>query len=168
MNWAFGSVMLQPRARAAWLSEFSNGARSMQAAIDSVPYAVATRGPQRDSALFSVGLNVVLNPRALLYADYTAQSVGIVKYLSDWRLGAAVRFRAPPRGSLQPRPGFFAPGGSDAAGWFGDTTARSPRLQPDELECGRPRPPHRPPALPGRARPHRRDGTKRVSSPFQL
>lgn len=92
LNWEFGSVMLQPRARAAWLSEFSNGARSMQAAIDSVPYAVTTRGPQRDSALFSAGLNMVLNPRALLYADYTAQSSGIVKYLSDWRLGATVRF----------------------------------------------------------------------------
>ena len=35
---------------------------------------------------------LVLNPRALLYADYTAQSSGIVKYLSDWRLGATVRF----------------------------------------------------------------------------
>ncbi len=92
LNWEFGSVTLQPHVRAAWLREFSNGARSMRAAFDSVPYTVVTREPQRDSALFSAGLDVLLNPRALLYTDFTAQSGGIIKYLSDWRVGVSVRF----------------------------------------------------------------------------
>ena len=92
IDWEFGSVTLQPHARIAWLSEFSNGARYMNAAIDSIGYSVATRGPQRDSGLFNAGLNVVLSPRAVLYAEFTAQGGGIVKYLSDWRVGASIRF----------------------------------------------------------------------------
>ena len=92
INWEFGTLTLQPHVRAAWLSEFSNGARSMHAALDSIAFAVATRGPQRDSGLFSAGLNVVLNPRAVLYVDFTAQSGSVTKYLSDWRVGAAIKF----------------------------------------------------------------------------
>ncbi len=92
LNWEFGSLVLQPHMRAAWLSEFANGARSLNAALDSVAFAVATRGPQRDSGLFDVGLNVVLTRSAVLYADYTAQSGGRTKYLSDWRVGASIRF----------------------------------------------------------------------------
>jgi autotransporter-associated beta strand protein len=92
MNWEFGSLTLQPHVRAAWLSEFSNGARAMGAALDGISYVVATRAPQRDAALFNAGLDVVLNPRALLYTDFTAQSGGTLRYYTDWRVGAAIRF----------------------------------------------------------------------------
>lgn len=92
LAWQFGSLAVQPHVRGAWLSELSNGARSMNASIDSVSYAVVTRGPQRESALFGAGLDVVLNPRAIVYANYTAQSSGIVKYLSDWRVGVSIKY----------------------------------------------------------------------------
>jgi len=92
LSWEFGSLTLQPHVRAAWLSEFSNGARAMGAALDGISYAVVTRAPQRDAALFNAGLDVVLNPRALLYTDFTAQSGGTIRYYTDWRVGAAIRF----------------------------------------------------------------------------
>ena len=55
-------------------------------------YAVATRSPQRDSALVSAGLDFVLGPRTVLATDFAAQSGGITKFLSDWRVGVAVKF----------------------------------------------------------------------------
>jgi outer membrane lipase/esterase len=91
-NWEFGSVTLQPHVRAAWLSEFSNGARAIGSALDGINYAVVTRAPQRDAGLFNAGLDVVLNPRALLYTDFTAQGGGTIRYYTDWRIGAAIRF----------------------------------------------------------------------------
>jgi hypothetical protein len=53
---------------------------------------VRTRDPQRNSALLSAGLDLMLGPSSLLYADVTTQSGGITKILSEWRVGLAVRF----------------------------------------------------------------------------
>lgn len=87
-----GSVQLLPRARAAWVREFSNDARMIEAAFGANTFAVTTRGPQRNSALLSVGLDAWFNPSTLLYADLSAQTGGITKILSEWRAGVAVRF----------------------------------------------------------------------------
>ena len=84
--------VLRPHARVAWLHEFSNDARAIDAAFGGVNFAVATRAPQRDSALLSVGLDFVLGPRALLYTNYSAQTGSITKILSEWRVGLAVNF----------------------------------------------------------------------------
>ena len=72
--------------------EFSNDARDMHAAFGGVNYTVVTRDPQRDSGLFTAGVDFVFGPRALLYADVTAQTGGKIKLLSAWRVGLSVRF----------------------------------------------------------------------------
>lgn len=92
LNWKLNSVVLHPHVRAAWLHEFSNDARAINASFSGSNFAVVTRKPQRDSALVSAGLDFVLGPSALLYTDVTAQSDGRVKMLSSWRVGVAVRF----------------------------------------------------------------------------
>jgi autotransporter-associated beta strand protein len=84
--------IFQPHVRAAWLHEFSNDSRAINASFGSVNYAVATRRAPRDSALYSAGLDVYLAPRALLYADLTAQSGGTTRVLSEWRVGVSVTF----------------------------------------------------------------------------
>ncbi len=84
--------MMQPHVRAVWLHEFSNDARLVGAAFGASNFAVSTRSPQRDSALYSAGLDFVFGPRALLYTDFTAQSEGITKLLSEWRVGLSVIF----------------------------------------------------------------------------
>lgn len=83
---------LQPHLRAAWLHEFANDARGLDAAFGGVNYTVVTREPQRDSGLFTAGLDFVFGPRALLYVDVTAQTGGRVKLLSAWRAGLSVSF----------------------------------------------------------------------------
>ena len=92
VNWNFFGLMLHPHVRAAWLSEFADGRRVITGAFGTNNYAVVTRSPQRDSALVSGGLDFILGPRAVLYTEFTAQSGGIVKFLSDWRAGVAVKF----------------------------------------------------------------------------
>ena len=92
LSWKVSSLVLHPHFRAAWLSEFSNGRRSIRGSFGTSNYAVVTRSPQRDSALVSAGLDFVLGPRAVLYTDFAAQSGGIMKFLSDWRVGVAVKF----------------------------------------------------------------------------
>jgi uncharacterized protein with beta-barrel porin domain len=92
LDWKVGSVALHPHVRGVWLHELSNGARRIDAAFDTINFAVSTRGPQRDCVLASAGLDVVLGPRALLYTDFTAQTGGVFKILSEWRAGLSVRF----------------------------------------------------------------------------
>ncbi|HTL68524.1 MAG TPA: autotransporter domain-containing protein [Lacunisphaera sp.] len=92
LNWEFGSLTLQPHVRAAWLREFAHGARDMHAALDGVDYVVVTRAPQRNIGQFSAGVNLVFNPRALLYAELTTQGGGTTRNYTDWRVGASIRF----------------------------------------------------------------------------
>lgn len=87
-----GAVQLLPRVRAAWVHELGNDARMIAAAFGANTFAVTTRGPQRNSALLSVGLDAWLNPSTLLYADLSAQTGDITKILSEWRTGVAVKF----------------------------------------------------------------------------
>jgi autotransporter-associated beta strand protein len=86
------SLVFRPHVRAAWLSEFSNGARSIHAALDGVAYAVATRSPQRDVAQFSAGVDVQLSPRALIYSEASMQTGTITKILNEWRIGLAMSY----------------------------------------------------------------------------
>ena len=87
-----GTVQLLPHVRGAWLHEFDHDARSMHAAFGGVNYAVSTRKPERDSALLSAGMDVMLSPGMLVYADVSAQTGGVTKILSEYRVGLAVRF----------------------------------------------------------------------------
>ncbi len=91
-DWQLGSLQLSPRLGAAWLHEFSNDARAINAAFGPASYAISTRQPQRDSAQLSAGVDLLLSPGALVYADVTTESGGNVKILSEWRVGLAVRF----------------------------------------------------------------------------
>ena len=84
--------LFQPHVRAAWLHEFSNDSRAMNASFGNVTYAVATRRAPRNTMLYSAGLDVVLGPRALLYTDVTAQGGGTTKVLSEWQVGLSVSF----------------------------------------------------------------------------
>ncbi len=84
--------IFEPHVRASWLHEFSNDSRAINASFGSVNYAVATRRAPRDSALYSAGLDVVLGPRARLYADLTSQSGGTTRVLNEWRAGVSITF----------------------------------------------------------------------------
>jgi outer membrane autotransporter protein len=92
LNWKFGTVQFGPHIRGAWLHEFSDSARPMDAAFGPVGYAVQTRGSQRDSAIVSTGVDLALSPRALLYADYSVQNGGRTRILGEWRVGLVVSF----------------------------------------------------------------------------
>lgn len=93
MDLKLGSLQLQPHFRAAWLHEFGNDARMMRSAFGPIAFEVETRDPQRDSALVNVGLDFVLSPRALIYADYSTEAgSGNTRVLGEWRLGLAMRF----------------------------------------------------------------------------
>ena len=83
---------VQPHVRAAWLHEFSDDARTIDASFGNVAYALRTRRAPRDSALYSAGLDVVLGPSALLYTNLSAQSNGTTQVLSEWQAGVSVRF----------------------------------------------------------------------------
>ncbi|MFI5337423.1 MAG: autotransporter domain-containing protein, partial [Opitutales bacterium] len=91
-DWSIFSLVVRPHFRAAWLSELENGSRTISAAFGPVNYGVKTRGPQRDSALLSAGLDVVLSPAILLYSDLTTQTGGVTKFLGEWRVGLSARF----------------------------------------------------------------------------
>ena len=84
--------IVQPHVRAAWLHEFSNDSRAINASFGNVNYAVATRRAPRDSALYSAGVDVVLGPRALLYANVITQSGGTTRVLDEWNIGLSVIF----------------------------------------------------------------------------
>lgn len=84
--------MFQPHARAVWLHEFSDRSRAMNASFGNVNYAVATRRATRDSAEYSAGLDLVFGPSALLYTEFTAQSGGEMKVVSEWRVGVSIRY----------------------------------------------------------------------------
>ena len=92
LNWNLGTVKLQPHVRAAWLHELSDNSRLLGASFGSAGYAVATRRPQRDSAMVGAGMDLVLSPRTLLYADYSAQDGNVTRVLSEWRAGLVIRF----------------------------------------------------------------------------
>jgi autotransporter-associated beta strand protein len=92
LGWKVASVGLQPHVRAAWLHEFSNRARQMDASFGAVNYAVTTRHPQSDSALLSAGLDLNLSPRAVIYADYTTQTSGMTRVIGEWQAGVSMRF----------------------------------------------------------------------------
>jgi outer membrane autotransporter protein len=83
---------LQPHVRAAWLHEFSNDSRGMNASFGGVDYTVVTRRAPRDSAIYSAGLDFVLGPRALLYTDVSAQTGGTTKVLNEWTAGLSINF----------------------------------------------------------------------------
>jgi uncharacterized protein with beta-barrel porin domain len=83
---------VQPHVRAAWLHEFSHDSRALNASFGGAPFAVATRRAPRDTALYSVGLDFVLGPAALLYTDVTTQSGGATRMVSEWQAGLSVRF----------------------------------------------------------------------------
>ncbi|MDP1579859.1 MAG: autotransporter domain-containing protein [Candidatus Didemnitutus sp.] len=84
--------ILQPHIRAAWLHEFSNDSRGINAAFGNVNYAVATRRAPGDTGIFSAGVDVVISPNAVLYTAVTAESGGSTRVLNEWRAGFAVRF----------------------------------------------------------------------------
>ncbi len=92
MDFTAGGVGLRPHVRAAWLHEFDNDARSMDAAFGGVAFAVETRDPQRDSARLSAGLDVLISPRTTLYVDVSAQTGDRVRVLSEWRGGVSIGF----------------------------------------------------------------------------
>ena len=84
--------MFQPHVRAAWLHEFADNSRRIGASFGNIAYSVKTRRNQRDSAIYTAGLDVVLGPSALLYADVNTQSGGTTRVLDEWRLGVAITF----------------------------------------------------------------------------
>lgn len=84
--------MFQPHVRAAWLHEFSNDSRTMDASFGAANYGVATRRAERNTMLYSAGLDVGLGSRALLYTDFTAQDGGDTKVRNEWVAGLSVSF----------------------------------------------------------------------------
>ena len=84
--------MFQPHVRAAWLHEFSNDSRALNASFGSTNYAVNTRRAPRNSMLYSAGVDLVLGPTALLYTDVSVQNGGTTRVLSEWRVGLSVSF----------------------------------------------------------------------------
>ncbi len=84
--------MFQPHVRAAWLHEFSNDSRAINASFGGANYTVATRRAPRDSALYSAGLDLVLGPRALIYTDVSAETGGTTRVLSEWHAGVSITF----------------------------------------------------------------------------
>ncbi|SDS12520.1 autotransporter domain-containing protein [Opitutus sp. GAS368] len=84
--------LFQPHVRAAWLHEFYDDSRRIGASFGNINYSVKTRRNQRDTALYTAGLDVVLGPNALLYADVDTQSGGTTRVLDEWRLGVAITF----------------------------------------------------------------------------
>jgi uncharacterized protein YhjY with autotransporter beta-barrel domain len=83
---------LQPHVRAAWLHEFSNGSRGLNASVDGVGYVVATRRTPRETAVYSTGLDFVLGPRALVYTDVYVQSGGTTTLLNEWHAGISINY----------------------------------------------------------------------------
>ena len=85
--------IIQPHVRAAWLHEFSDHSRAMPASFGPAnSYALATRSASRNTALYSAGIDVLIGPHALIYSEVTAQSGGVTKVLSEWRLGLSVSY----------------------------------------------------------------------------
>lgn len=84
--------IFQPHVRGAWLHEFSNDSRAINASFGNANYAVATRRGTRNSALYSAGLDVVLGPTALLYTEVSAETGGTTRVLSEWQAGISIRF----------------------------------------------------------------------------
>lgn len=87
---AFG--IFQPHVRAAWLHEFSDKSRTLHATLENNNVAMVSRRAQRNSVLYSAGLDVILGPSALLYANVTTEDDGAIRVLSDWQAGLSVRF----------------------------------------------------------------------------
>ncbi|MEI6862748.1 MAG: autotransporter outer membrane beta-barrel domain-containing protein, partial [Verrucomicrobiota bacterium] len=87
-----GTWELFPRFRAAWLHEWDDNSRAIHTAFGAAAYSVRTRAPQRDSALLSVGFDVRLSPRSLIYTDFSAQTGDVTKIVSEFRAGLSVHF----------------------------------------------------------------------------
>ena len=92
LNFKIGTMALRPHVRAAWLHELADDSRSMNAAFGPVNYAIATRKPQRDSALLGAGLDLALSPSTSLYSDFSVQSGGSSRVMGEWRAGISIGF----------------------------------------------------------------------------
>ncbi len=92
LNLPFGTVMMSPRLRGAWIHELANDARSMDAAFGSVDYTISTRKPQIDSARLSAGLDVAITPRLALFGDYSLQTGDATRVIGAWSAGLAYGF----------------------------------------------------------------------------
>ena len=92
LDFKLGTMVLRPHARAAWLHELADDSRSMNAAFGGINYAIATRKPQRDSALLGVGLDLALSPSTSLYSDFSVQSGGSSRVMGEWRAGVSIGF----------------------------------------------------------------------------
>jgi outer membrane autotransporter protein len=87
-----GTATLSPHVRAAWLHELSDDRRNMYAAFGSSDYAIATRKPQRDSAVLGAGFDLELSASTTLYIDANVQSGGSSRVMGEWRAGVAIGF----------------------------------------------------------------------------
>lgn len=86
------TVVLRPHVRAAWIHEFENDRRSINASYGASNFAVVTRDPEEDSARLSAGFDAAITPRVSLYADYSIQTGDTVEILGEWRGGVSVSF----------------------------------------------------------------------------
>jgi len=91
-GFSLGNALVRPRVRGAWIHEFSNDSRSIDAAFGAVNYTIVTRDPQRDSARLSAGLDVSLSPTVSLYGDYSMQTGDVTRVIGEWRAGVSIRF----------------------------------------------------------------------------
>lgn len=84
---------LQPHLRAAWLHEFSDGTRDINASFGGgANFSVVTHRAPRDTAEYSAGVDFVLGPRALIYTDVYVQSGGTTEVINGWRLGVSINY----------------------------------------------------------------------------
>jgi len=87
------TVALRPHVRAAWIHEFENESRAINASYaGGGNFAVMTRDPEEDSARLSAGFNAAITPRVSLYADYSIQTGDTVEILGEWRGGVSIGF----------------------------------------------------------------------------
>ena len=91
-EWKTRGLTLVPHLRVAWLHEWDDDARRINATLGGTAFAVTSRPPQRDSAVLGGGLNLVLGPAKLLYTDLTIQTGDRLKVLAEWRAGLAIKF----------------------------------------------------------------------------
>ncbi|WP_043588586.1 autotransporter-associated beta strand repeat-containing protein [Geminisphaera colitermitum] len=91
-DFIIGTVVLRPHVRGAWIHEFENDSRSINAAFGAVNYTIVTRKPERDSARLSAGLDARLSERLSLYADYGIQTGDTTRVTGEWSAGLSFRF----------------------------------------------------------------------------
>jgi outer membrane autotransporter protein len=87
-----GAVVVSPHVRAAWLHEFDNESRSINAAFGATNYTIRTRKSERDSARLSAGLDATVAPNTSIYADYSVESGNVTRVVGEWSAGLSFRF----------------------------------------------------------------------------